>query len=193
MDQHELTRLKGYLVSFSARMRLFGVTFGIFLLVFATFILANPLALVFPVLFGLIAMVYSLPAALRQRKKSLKELESTGQLDDALQDFRLAQEAEQVGLVGEKYFFGLDTGVIVAFSEVSRIVRDDEEIYDPDAAHAKRIERTVKFVLHNGTPLMLCRLYNRHQYQRAAKALSLMKDKCEMCERSQALLEQYDV
>lgn len=150
-------------------------------LIFAVFALCFPFAggnaVLGGVIFGVIAFLFAAFDTRKRGKATESDLLATSSEAEAARDFANAQEAPGVGKVGEAYFFGHNTGVIVRFSDVSHIIRHVKEI---PGNRAMNVEITLQFLLKSGQMRRLCLLFSRRQYQQAAAVLALIGDKCPM-------------
>ena len=129
----------------------------------------------FGAIFGGIAFLFAAFDTRKNSKIADSDLLATSSEAEAARDFANAQEVPGVGKVGEEYFFGHNTGVIVRFSDVNHIIRHVKHLHDGTAMNT---EITLQFLLKGGQMRRLCPLFSRHQHQQAAAVLALIGNKC---------------
>lgn len=153
MTEYELT---SYLFNIPHRLRGSAIVFII------TFFFVLPVAiqkdiwhapLIIALLFACLTFFKGLPKALSDRRRSLRQLEESGLLEEALADFCVAEDFGKYGRIGQRFYFGFDTGIVVEIAQISHISKDPVRRRNSSERHSVRC---VRMVLITGEEKYMC-------------------------------------
>lgn len=171
---------KDYLVNPLDCLKPTMITFGIFSLLFGIASLEGDRemllgGIVCALVFSVAIFLFTVPKLLRQRKASFTELRARNLWDAALEDFDRAQEVRGIGKLGNRFFFGYNTGVVADLTEVIRI--DWFSITEEDSEGHKHTTHSIRFFMDHSMKV-LCIVRSGRKRKQAGEMLALLKGRC---------------
>ena len=102
-------------------------------------------------------------------------LKASGDLEEAVKNLETARQVIGIGAVGQHFYFGCGTGVVLRLEQISSVIHHVRTYTDD---RRTKQEHSVLFVHRSGQMLPLCRLSNNRTRKAAAEMLKLLQDKC---------------